>query len=270
LTATEPPEKLSAAIRVVTFNVRYDDAGGTAARRREHADEVAAALQRLDGDILCLQEVISLYRRRVEKDNYLRRVLKEMLSEWEFFTPGSESGLAEGSPILYRRGRLRLLDQGVFWLSETPEVPDSRSWGNGLPRYCVWALLQERSGEGALLTANVHLDHRSARSRRKGVQLLRQRLPRIAPELPRIVAGDFNAGRRSAVQRVLLREYRRAAGRKSGATIRFPLPRQIDQIFLSPELRVLSSFVLDLHGGQQRPRRSDHRPLAADIVLPRR
>ena len=47
--------------------------------------------------------------------------------------------LAVYDVIFYRPERLELLDQGVFGLSETPDVPKSKSWNTNLPRETTWA-----------------------------------------------------------------------------------------------------------------------------------
>ena len=52
--------------------------------------------------------------------------------------------------VFYRKDRLRVRDSGNFWLSDTPDVPGSRTWGNILPRMVTWARF-ERIADGATL-----------------------------------------------------------------------------------------------------------------------
>jgi len=259
---------LEATTRAATFNVRYDDAMGKAEERRGHAREVAKTIRRLDADILCLQEVISLCGRATAEENFLRRFLERELEEWFGVFPDTGSRLSEAGPIFLRRRCYRIVEQGSFWFSDSPEVPDSVGWGNELPRFCTWVLAEEKESGKQLLAANVHLDHRSGRSRLRAARMLRSRLPRIAGKTPILLAGDFNAGRRSRVQRELLRSYVRALRLKE-ATLPAPLPRQIDQIFLSPGVRVLQSFILESEGRRRRGRHADHRPCAADLMVPK-
>ena len=263
------PAGLETATRAASFNVRYDDAMGSAEERRGHAREVAEALRRLDADILCLQEVISLRGRAVAEENFLRRFLEAELQEWFGVFPDDGSRLSEAGPIFLRRRRYRVVEDGIFWFSDTPEVPDSVGWGNELPRFCTWVLAEEASSGKRLLAANVHLDHRSGRSRLRAARMLRSRLSRISGEAPILLAGDFNAGRGSRVQGELGKSYVRAL-RSREATLTVPLPRQIDQIFVSPGVRVLQSFILKSEERQRRGRHADHRPCAADLVIPQR
>jgi endonuclease/exonuclease/phosphatase family metal-dependent hydrolase len=256
------------ALRVVTFNVRYDDARRGSSARERHRRTVSATLQSLDADILCLQEVITLQGRTVLGRNRLRESLERDLQGWSGWLPEGASALAEASPIFIRSRRFGILDGGIFWFSDTPDVPDSRSWGNALPRFCSWLLLEDRPGGARLCVANVHLDHRSGASRLKAAELLLRRLPQLAAGVPMLVAGDFNAGRRSRVQHALSGRFRRVTG-DSTPSLRFPLPRQIDQIFISPQIRLRESRVAGIEGRGGLCGTTDHRPVVADLQLPR-
>ena len=53
---------------------------------------------------------------------------------------GKEKG--EMMALYYKRDRFEKLDSGHFWLSETPDVPGSKSWGAWSTRMCTWVKLQ--------------------------------------------------------------------------------------------------------------------------------
>ncbi len=46
--------------------------------------------------------------------------------------------------IFYRRDALEILESGDRWLSETPEVHASKSWGSAYPRLATWARYRSR------------------------------------------------------------------------------------------------------------------------------
>jgi endonuclease/exonuclease/phosphatase family metal-dependent hydrolase len=46
--------------------------------------------------------------------------------------------------LMYRRNRFDELRRGHYWLSETPDVPGSESWGTALPRMVTWLELRDR------------------------------------------------------------------------------------------------------------------------------
>ena len=48
--------------------------------------------------------------------------------------------------IFYRADRVRLVEQGEFWLSDTPDQTGSESWGVDLPRMATWGLFELRGG----------------------------------------------------------------------------------------------------------------------------
>jgi hypothetical protein len=50
--------------------------------------------------------------------------------------------------IFYRRARFELLETKDYWLSETPEVVGSKSWGSSLPRMVTWARFRIRRPSG--------------------------------------------------------------------------------------------------------------------------
>lgn len=105
---------------------------------------------------------------------------------------GKESG--EYSAILYRRDRWQVGDSGTFWLSDSPSVAGSRSWGNFIPRIVTWGRFVERSSGRAIRVFNTHFDHLSQASREKGARLLAARIAGQDSDAPVVVTGDFNAG----------------------------------------------------------------------------
>ena len=66
-----------------------------------------------------------------------------------FYGVGRDDGKRQGeyAGIYYRRDRFErdVTEEGTFWLSDTPEVPGSKSWGNSYPRVVTWIRLIDRS-----------------------------------------------------------------------------------------------------------------------------
>lgn len=199
--AEEPDQaQRPAQLRVMTFNIRYgtaDDGDNAWPKRRELLFDVIRAN---DPDIIGLQEAL-----RFQLDD-----LHAALPQYSEIGVGRDDGKTRGeyAAILYRTDRFVVSpdDSGTFWLSDTPETPGSKSWGNTIPRICTWARLRERGGVpggGDASTPidiyNVHLDHQSERSRQMSVQLLLSRITRRAyANETIIVTGDFNCGESSA------------------------------------------------------------------------
>jgi endonuclease/exonuclease/phosphatase family metal-dependent hydrolase len=141
--------------------------------------------------IIGLQEV---------KHNQLLDMTKG-LPNYAYIGVGRDDGKMAGefSPIFYdhKIWRLDAEEHGTYWLSDTPEVIASRTWGNYHNRICSWARFIKISGPdkgSALYVYNTHWDHRSQPARLKSGELMLKKVKtRKHPEDPYIVMGDFNA-----------------------------------------------------------------------------
>lgn len=201
-----PPE-----LRVMSFNIRYRGAADGAlawARRKQSA---LAPIRQFAPELLGVQECA---------DDSQAAHLRRSLPEYTFLgvrrgAPGS--GDIEMAPLLFRTQAFELLDWGVLWLSQTPDVPGSLSWGSApiwskqtwlggsLPRTLSWARLRwlaQPPTEIAFL--NTHLDHASPLARWRGAGLLRRFARQYFAGMPLVLTGDFNTGRDTPVHRLLL------------------------------------------------------------------
>ena len=119
-------------------------------------------------------------------------LIEEALPQHRTIGYGREGGShGEYSPILYDDTRLELLEWDQLWLSDTPKVIGSTSWGNAIPRIVVWARMRARDDGAEFVAVNTHLDHRSEEARVAGGAMIIE-LRSLFPELPYVVTGDFN------------------------------------------------------------------------------
>ena len=108
--------------------------------------------------------------------------------------------------IFYRTERFDCLENGTFWLSETPEVVGSRSWNSACRRICTWARLRDRRTGQIFLHFNTHLDHISEEARQKGAELILSQIEAMGQGLPCFLTGDLNCRADSpAVQAILVK-----------------------------------------------------------------
>ena len=179
------PAAAAEPLKVMSFNIRYGTAPDGANAWPHRRELVKDLIKNESPDLLGVQEAL-----RDQLDE-----LAAALPEYSMAGVGREpAGGGEYSAILYRRSRFDLADCGTFWLSDTPEVPGSRSWGNNLPRICTWVRLLDRTNDRRLLYLNTHWDHESQPARLQSATLMAERAKSLARESePIVITGDFNA-----------------------------------------------------------------------------
>jgi endonuclease/exonuclease/phosphatase family metal-dependent hydrolase len=175
-------------LEALTFNIRYpsrDDGLHYWPKRVALAGKVIAARRY---SVIGLQEAL-----RGQLDD-----LADFTKAFFELGVGRDDGKAGGeySALLLRKSDWTVEQSGTFWLSDTPEVPGSMTWGNACPRVCTWAQVQATPanpiGQGSYLLANTHWDNASEPARLGAADLMAQRLPLLAKERPMLLFGDFN------------------------------------------------------------------------------
>ena len=277
--AANEPSPAKADLVVMSFNVRYgaaDDGENNWDKRKDLAYEV---VRRQNPDVIGLQEAL-----RSQIDD-----IRAALPAYGEIGVGREDGKTKGeySAILYRKDRFDVNDTGTFWLSDTPEVPGSITWGNACTRVCTWARFLPKSGKPFYLF-NTHLDHIAQLAREKGMALIMSRLSSRKYQDPIILTGDFNSGENNPVVRYLKGE--RQLDAANNGLSKNPLPlvntfrmlhkdasevgtshgfkggrsgAKIDYIFVQPGVEVLKGEIL--HDNKDNHYPSDHFPITAAI-----
>lgn len=122
--------------------------------------------------------------------------IEEACPEYGRIGIGRDDGVEEGEimAIFYLKDKFELLDNGTFWLSETPDTV-SRGWDAACNRTATWVKLKERATGREFYYFNTHLDHRGRTARKESVLLLESRIKSICAgeKLPVLLTGDFNA-----------------------------------------------------------------------------
>jgi endonuclease/exonuclease/phosphatase family metal-dependent hydrolase len=287
LTSTSPARaaasnerpQAKADLLVMSFNIRYgaaDDGENNWDKRKDLACEV---VRRQGPDLVGLQEAL-----RAQIDD-----IRAALPEYGEIGVGRDDGKTKGeySAILYRKDRFDVNESGTFWLSDTPEVPGSITWGNACTRVCTWARFLPKSGKPFYMF-NTHLDHVSQPAREKGMALIMSRLCSRKHPDPVVLTGDFNSGENNPVVRYLQGE-RQLEAANNGLS-KNPLPlvdtfrvlhkdatevgtshgfkggrsaAKIDYIFVQPGVEVLKAEIL--HDSKDNRYPSDHFPIMAAI-----
>ncbi|KAH7546173.1 hypothetical protein FEM48_Zijuj01G0172400 [Ziziphus jujuba var. spinosa] len=115
--------------------------------------------------------------------------------------PGDTSD--EHCTIFYDKDKVELIEGGTFWLSESPSVPGSMSWGSAVPCIATWAISLPVYFYRSHIV-NTNMDEFSPRSRRRSALLTWQHIASLPPSLPVVYCGGFNTQKESTTGRFLL------------------------------------------------------------------
>ncbi|MBW8350994.1 endonuclease/exonuclease/phosphatase family protein [Bacillus sp. IITD106] len=180
----------SVDIKAMTFNVRNKNNNDSSPHTwDERVPTIRKLINREKPDIIGAQEV--LYTQLQD--------LKNNLPNYNWI--GGNRG--KYSAIFYKEKDYNVLEYDHFWLSDTPEVIGSKSWGNKIPRMVTWAKFLDKKSNKPFYFVNTHLDHQSANARKKSAELILKAIKEFDPELPVILTGDFNAGPDSRPHQIL-------------------------------------------------------------------
>ena len=188
---------------------------------------------------------------------------------------GREGGTnGELGAIFYDAGRLLAVSWDQYWLSDTPRVVASRTWGNRTTRIVTVAHFYDTHTASEFVVMNTHFDHESEPARRRSAQTIASQVRALAPELPAIVMGDFNVPTASEPYSILtneagLQDAWLAAGRQATPEVgtfpnyEAPVPNgeRIDWILASKHIEVLESAINPFRWEGRYP--SDHTPVQA-------
>ena len=178
---------LSAQMLVGSYNIRYKNSGDSVNGNvwEKRCQVICDQVNFISPDIFGTQEVLH---------GQLLDML-DRLDGYDYIGVGRDDGAKAGeyAAVLYKTDRLRLLDQGNFWLSETPDRP-GLGWDAACVRVCSWGKFarQTASDDEAFYFFNLHMDHVGVTARREGAKLVVRKIREIAQGAPVIVTGDFN------------------------------------------------------------------------------
>ncbi|HZC26900.1 MAG TPA: endonuclease/exonuclease/phosphatase family protein [Actinopolymorphaceae bacterium] len=170
-------------LHVMSFNLRVAH-DGLPDPWTERRDAVAAILRTELPAVVGTQE--GLY-------DQVQDVAADLPSTYEWIGTGRRGGShGEFMAVFFDGERLTAREYDNFWLSDTPEVVGSASWGNAVVRMATWVRFADRATGGEFVLLNTHLDHAAESAQRLGAELVARRVAEFDSDLPVIVTGDFN------------------------------------------------------------------------------
>jgi endonuclease/exonuclease/phosphatase family metal-dependent hydrolase len=260
-------------IHAMSFNIRYDREGVTRPGEPDYWPEraplVTAFLALEQPTILGVQEA---------EFNQLGAVEEGLGRHYRMAGFGRSGGAAgEYSAIFYDTRRLTLQWWDQYWLSDTPDVIGSATWGNTVTRIVTWArFLDARTGR-EFLHVNSHFDHQSENARVRSAQVVRDQI--AGADVPVVFTADVNAAAGASAPYGVLVDEGGLLDTWEAATERFtprvgtfpnygtpdPDGTRIDWVLATPGVQVLAATINTWTHEGRWP--SDHTPVQALLRL---
>ncbi|MDO1528383.1 endonuclease/exonuclease/phosphatase family protein [Fulvimonas sp. R45] len=250
-------------LRVMSFNVRTLAAKDGPNRWELRRDLMVRTIREQHPDVMGTQE---LYK---QQGDYL----VSKLPGYTWFGEGRYGGDGdEHMGVFYRRDRLRVLASGNFWLSDTPDVPGSISWGHPMPRMVTWAKFEDRRNGRIFYYYNTHFPYREqdVEARNRCAAEIAARIAKLPAGTPVVLTGDFNTDPSSQVYAMLtkaLQDARAAVAHPTGPEKTFHdftgVPDQRIDWILERGFKPLSYATVTTHEGKRYP--SDHFPVFTEL-----
>ncbi len=267
--AAVPGQGAEARLCVMTYNLRFASPRGANAWP-ERRPLMVECIKQVSPDLFGTQE--GLYGQL--KD------LAADLPEYDWIGLGRDGGSkGEFMAVFYRKAQLEPLAFDHFWLSDTPNVIASSTWGNSNRRMVTWVRFKDKPSGQEFFLFNTHFDHQVQLAREKSATLLRQRVEELNTMLPVLLTGDFNAGATNKAHEILTadgffadtwRTAKERVGEGLGTFNGFKeVPKnnvRIDWILVRGDVRVDKEEIVTFSKDGKFP--SDHCPLVAWLRLP--
>ena len=255
-------------MNIITYNIRYNTPSDKENAWPNRRAEVMNLLKLHKADIFSVQE--ALYDQIMD--------LKDGMAGFDYVGVGRDDGNINGefSAIYYNSNRYTLIENGTFWLSETPQIP-SKSWDAALNRICTWARLKEKETRMTFYIFNTHFDHIGVKARKESALLILKKIDEISVRKdPVILTGDFNL-KPEEKPLVLIRQKLKDSRQISATIPQGPvgtfndfdfaskLENRIDFIFVNKLVDVKKYTVLTDSKDNHYP--SDHLPVLVEVHL---
>ena len=186
-------------MRVMSCNIKYDDPRDLMRPWSKRKEVLGRLIARHVPHILATQEgrrpqietVVALLPKLTLADRHRQWIAERMYP-----------------CIFYDASKFEFLESGDIWLSETPTMPGSKSFGSTFPRLASWVLLRFLKERSTLLVVNCHLDHVLPSTRLAQIKVLCAEVEKYnRAEHPLLLLGDFNDAPDSLVRRELLTHF---------------------------------------------------------------
>lgn len=181
----------STDIAIVTFNCAAPWGNlldGTSSSKR--VKRFASYMNAIHPDSIGTQEMNQKWLNKLEK----------LMSDYDSYgvvRGGDENeNKSEMNAIFWLKDKYDCIEQGTFWLSETPNT-ESKYEGAGCNRICSYVVLQNKETGEKYIHLNTHLDNASDDARKFGANVILNKIDELQSkdeykDIKIVLTGDFN------------------------------------------------------------------------------
>jgi endonuclease/exonuclease/phosphatase family metal-dependent hydrolase len=170
-------------IKVISTNIRFENPADNTNNWPFRKDFWAKIIMSKTPDIISTQEGRKPQLMDAEKslENYSHTYKNRSWIEERMY------------PCIFVSEAWKVIDSGDRWLSETPDVPASSSFGSMFPRLMTYAHIKNKKSDIEIMVVNCHLDHMNSSTRDSQSKVLLNQIKKLNPTMvPTILTGDFN------------------------------------------------------------------------------
>ncbi len=183
-------------MRLITANIRFDSAKDGPFQWKYRKQFLAETLKSFSPHLIATQE-----GRRPQLQE-----LEVLLGNIQLTHQEREWIKERMYPCFFRSPDIEIKNQGDFWLSQTPTVKGSLSFGSQFPRLMTYMVI--KIGNIDCLCINTHLDHLKSETRLQQARVLCEQISKLwPPEGPLILMGDYNEGIDGEVRKIILKHF---------------------------------------------------------------
>ena len=254
------------SLKILTYNIRLENTGDGPNGWNNRRGWLCEQVKQVNPDLFGIQEGLP------QQVNYI----DSSFGGYRHIGVGREDGKAKGefSAIWYNTKKFKILQEGTFWLSATPEKP-SMGWDAACMRVCSYGCFQELETGRKFWMFNTHLDHVGVEARKNSALLILQKIKSFNKDgYPVILTGDFNSTPGSEPIKILSAELQDSKsadksmsmmpdGTFNGFDASKPATERIDFIFTGKGFRATSyGIIRESRDGRYA---SDHFAVVAEV-----
>ena len=256
----------SQSLKIMTYNIRLDTPSDGPNSWRHRKAWLCEQVKQVNPDLFGIQEGLPQQVQYIDSS----------FNDYRHIGVGREDGdsMGEFSAIWYNTKKFKLIRQGTFWLSATPDK-NSMGWDAACKRVCTYGCFQETGNGKKFWMFNTHFDHMGVEARKNSALLILQKIKSLNKEgNPVILCGDFNASPGSEPIKLISAELQDSFvanksmsmapdGTFNGFDTTKPAAERIDYIFSGSGFHATNYYILrELRDGRYA---SDHFPVVATV-----